>query len=267
MKLQEVISLGIAGNFAHHLEQAGELEEFKDVATDEKGAPKGIFPFYLPNHDSFLGTYPIGEGKLNLPNFKADVHMEPEIAILFDLTYDNKNKIQDIKAIKFIAFNDATIRKEGANKISEKKSWGANSKGIGENWIEIDKFESGGIMDNYRLCSFVKRDGILHPYGIDAPLLGYSYFYEKLQRWIIDKLNNQVDFGPLENISKHLQSCAYPRQALVSIGATAYTEFGENNYLANGDELQVIAYNKNLDTPNTNKSSTKSILVQQVSAS
>ncbi|RUM67346.1 MAG: hypothetical protein DSZ05_02815, partial [Sulfurospirillum sp.] len=64
MELKNVIGLGVAGNFAHHLEQAGELEDFKDVETSEPDAPKGIFPFYLPGSDTFLGFYPIGTDTL-----------------------------------------------------------------------------------------------------------------------------------------------------------------------------------------------------------
>ena len=33
MNLKKTIGLGVAGNFAHHLEQAGELEDFKNVIT------------------------------------------------------------------------------------------------------------------------------------------------------------------------------------------------------------------------------------------
>ncbi len=44
MQLKNAIGLGVAGNFAHHLEQAGELEDFKNVVTCEPDAPKGIFP-------------------------------------------------------------------------------------------------------------------------------------------------------------------------------------------------------------------------------
>jgi len=264
MELKNVIGFGVAGNFAHHLEQAGELEDFKDVVTEEADAPKGMFPFYLPNSDSFLGLYSIGTDSLNLPNYEANAQVEPEIAVLFDLVYDADKRVVNIVAKKFTTFNDCTIRKEGAKKISEKKSWGINSKGIGNKWITIDKFEEGGIMDSYHLCSFVKRDGILHPYGVDAPLLGYSYFYGKLKNWLIDKLNNQKDFGPLENISEHLKNCDYPSQALISIGATAYAEFGENNYLSSGDEVFVIAYNKNEDSSNFDDSKTKIILHQKV---
>ena len=264
MELKNVIGLGVAGNFAHHLEQAGELKDFENVVTAEPDAPKGIFPFYLPNSDSFLGLYSIGTDKLNLPNYEANAQVEPEIAVLFDIIYNDNNQVMDLVAQKFTTFNDCTIRKEGAKKISEKKSWGINSKGIGDKWIDIDKFEEGGVMDNYHLCSFVERDGVLHPYGVDAPLLGYSYFYTKLKTWLIDKMNTQEDFGPLEDISEHLKACSYPTQALISIGATAYAEFGENNYLKNGDEVYVLAYDAMLEGSDFKTSNSKVLLSQKV---
>ena len=264
MQLENTICLGVAGNFAHHLEQAGELKDFENVVTAEPDAPKGIFPFYLPGSDSFLGLYSIGIDKLTLPEYEANAQVEPEIAVLFDIVYDDEKNVIDLIAQKFTTFNDCTIRKEGAKKISEKKSWGPNSKGIGDKWIAIDKFEEGGVMDNYHLCSFVKRDGVLHPYGEDAPLLGYSYFYTKLKTWLIDKMNNQEDFGPLEDISAHLKATHYPAQALISIGATAYEEFGENNYLQNGDEVYVIAYDHRSEDSSLESSAQKIILHQSV---
>jgi hypothetical protein len=264
MKLMDVICLGVAGNFAHHLEQAGELKDFENVVTSEPDAPKGIFPFYLPGSDSFLGLYSIGTDTLELPDYEANAQVEPEIAVLFDIIYDENHKIKDLIAQKFTTFNDCTIRKEGAKKISEKKSWGPNSKGIGNNWIPIDRFEEGGVMDNYHLCSFVKREGVLYPYGVDAPLLGYSYFYIKLKTWLIDKMNTQEDFGPLENIAEHLKATQYPKQALISIGATAYAEFGENNYLQSGDEVYVIAYDHRSEDASINPSSHKIVLHQKV---
>ncbi len=264
MQLKDVICLGVAGNFAHHLEQAGELKDFKNVITAEPDAPKGIFPFYLPGADSFLGLYSIGTDKLNLPHFQSNAQMEPEIAVLFDIIYNDDKNVIDLIAQKFTTFNDCTIRKEGAKKISEKKSWGINSKGIGNKWILIDKFKEGGVMDNYHLCSFVKRDGVLHPYGVDAPLLGYSYFYDKLKIWLVDKMNTQEDFGPLEDIAMHLKDCNYPKQTLISIGATAYANFGEHNYLQSGDEVYIMAYDARTDSSNFEASGTKVILHQQV---
>jgi hypothetical protein len=264
MKLKNVICLGVAGNFAHHLAQAGELEDFKSVVTDETDAPKGIFPFYLPRSESFLGLYSIGTDTLNLPSYVANAQVEPEIAVLFDIVYDERHKVIDLHAQKFTTFNDCTIRKEGAKKLSEKKSWGINSKGIGNKWIDIDKFEEGGVMDYYHLYSYVKRNGELHPYGVDAPLLGYSYFYTKLKIWLIEKMNTQQDFGPLEDIAMHLKDCNYPAQALISIGATAYADFGEHNYLQSGDEVYVIAYDVRSDDSSLTKSESKVMLHQNV---
>jgi hypothetical protein len=243
--MKDTICLGVAGNFAHHLEQAGEVKDFVNVEVEEENAPKGIFPFYLPNSDTFLGVYPISKDTLTLPTYEANAQVEPEIGVFFEVVYDENRKVKDLIAKKFTVFNDTTIRKDGAKKISEKKSWCKSSKGIGSSWIEIDKFEEGGVMDSFHLRSFVIRDGVKHEYGVDAPLLGYSYFYGKLKNWLIDKINNQKDFGPLEDISEHFKACGYPKTLFVSIGATAYAPFGEKNYLKSGDKVIVEAYDKN----------------------
>ena len=262
--LSRAIGLGVAGNFAHHLEQAGELEDFKDVVTEEPEAPKGIFPFYLPGSEGFLGTYCIGTDVLELPKYEANAQVEPEIALWCEIVYDDDKRVVELKPEAFTTFNDCTIRKEGAKKISEKKSWGPNSKGIGDKWIAIDRFEEGGVMDRYHLCSFVRRDGVLHPYGVDAPLPGYSYFYGKLKAWLIEKMNTQADFGPLEDIAAHLKGCGYPTHALISIGATAYAEFGEKHYLQSGDEVYVVAYDATKDSGDLEAGESKVILSQKV---
>ncbi len=262
--MKNTIGLGVAGNFAHHLEQAGELKDFENVITKEENAPKGIFPFYLPKSKGFLGLYPIGDEILELPSYEANAQVEPEVGILFEIEYDKEFKVLGLKAKKFTAFNDCTIRKEGAKKISEKKSWSANSKGIAKDWIAIDKFEEGGIMDNFHLCSFVKRDGELHEYGVDAPLLGYSYFYKKLEHWLIEKMNEQKDFGPLEDIAKHLKNCDYPKEAFICIGATAYADFGEKNYLKSNDEIYVVVYDKRKALADIESAESKIVLHQKV---
>jgi len=241
--LKDVLCLGIAGNFANHLEQAGESKDFIGVETEEKNAPKGIFPFYIPGSNCFLGRFPIAKEELTLPEYEANAQVEPEIGILFEAKYKD-GKVVNLIAKKFTVFNDTTIRKDGAKKISQKKSWSDKSKGIAHHWIKIDKFSKGGIMDSYNIRSFIIRDGKKYPYGEDAPLLGYSYFYDKLVNWLIDKLNNQKDFGPLEDISKYIKQCNYPQEIFISIGATEYEEFGKNNYLKIGDEIIVEAYCK-----------------------
>lgn len=39
------IGLGVAGNFAGHLEQAGEASDFVTVVVRDTSAPKALFPF------------------------------------------------------------------------------------------------------------------------------------------------------------------------------------------------------------------------------
>jgi hypothetical protein len=244
MELNKCIGLGVAGNFAKHLEQAGEATDFLNVAAKE-GAPKGIFPFYLPQTDSFLNVYPLSSERQVIP-IDGNPQVEPEVALYCDITYQN-NRVIGVTPRKFAAFNDCTIRKEGAKKISEKKNWGVASKGVSGHWIDLDHFTPGGLLDNYKLASFVRRKGVLYPYGVDTEVLGYSYFYTNLIEWIVDKLNNQKDQGPLEDFAQLLAQNEYPTHAVIAIGATAYETFGEMNYLQQGDEITVIVYPNSID--------------------
>ena len=50
-----------------------------------------------------------------------------------------------------MAHNDCSIRREGAKKISEKKNWGACSKGTAARGLALDHFRPGGTLDRYRL--------------------------------------------------------------------------------------------------------------------
>lgn len=249
-KYKDFLGLGIAGNFALHLAQAGELEDFKDVITHDEAAPKGLFPFYLPlsvkSAKEILTTYPLSSSTIKLPSQNVNIQAEPEVALICDLTYDSNNKISKITPTHFGAYNDCSIRVAGASKISDKKNWGVNSKGISDNLIKIDSFCSGGVMDNYSICSFLKRDGELSAYGEDVALLGYSYFYEKLSNWIVNQLNTQENFGPLEPLSEYILECGNPNKAIISIGATRYTPYGESTFLKDGDELFVILYDNTI---------------------
>ncbi len=242
----QIIGFGIAGNFAHHLEQAGESADFVDVQVDEEDAPKGIFPTFVPNCHSFLKVNPFSANIIDAIAGK-NIQMEPEVALLCNVIYED-SKIATLTPIRFGAYNDCSIRVEGAKKISHKKNWGANTKGISDNLLDIDTFKDGGVMDNYSLTSFIKRDGKTVQYGENSPLLGYSYFYDKLNNWMVDKLNNQKDTGPLEDLSKLLQTADFPKQLLISIGATRYTEFGETHFLEVGDMLYVVVYNHQNNT-------------------
>ncbi len=240
------VGLGVAGNFALHLEQAGESADFKDVLTEDPNGPKGVFPFYVPGRGGQLGVYPISSDTILLPKEACNVQPEPEVALICDLEYDAQGKVVRIAPKAFGAYNDCSLRKEGAPKISVKKNWGPMTKGLSETLIPIDRFEEGGIMDRYRIASFLRREGMLMRYGEDVELSGYSYFYGKLIGWLQNQIRTQADFGPLEAVGDYLKGAECPKEAIISIGATRYTHFGETNFLQEGDEVIVVVYDNNL---------------------
>lgn len=238
----DVIGLGVAGNFAGHLEQAGEADDFKDLTIADANAPKGVFPFYVPGDgDHFLHVMPIDAERVRLGSDDEKHQIEPEVSLLCDLEYDGERVVKVVPR-RAMAHNDCSIRREGAKKISEKKNWGPSTKGTADQAIEIDRFAPGGVLDGYRIASFLRRDGALHDYGVDSPVSSYSYMYERLLGWLVEKLNDQVDEGPLENIAGWLAVAGRPRRALISIGATRYTGFGETTFLERGDEAIVVVY-------------------------
>ncbi|HIP54072.1 MAG TPA: hypothetical protein EYH11_01210 [Sulfurimonas autotrophica] len=281
-KYANYLGLGIAGNFALHLAQAGELAEFQDIITEDEAAPKGIFPFYLPCEKAIdnirpremLFTYPLSSKRIKLPKEDVNVQAEPEVALLCEIAYDAE-QIKSIVPKSFAAYNDVSIRISGAEKISDKKNWGMDSKGIAEKPIPIDSFTQGGVMDNYSICSFLRRNGKLHAYGENVALTGYSYFYEQLIQWITTQINTQTDFGPLEDIKSYMLPWKQPQNLLISIGATRYTPYGEKTFLQAGDEVFVVVYNHKKhsldDVVNTlekkeYKKNNMSILAQEVYA-
>jgi hypothetical protein len=251
---QNHLGLGIAGNFALHLDQAGEAEDFKDIITADEAAPKGLFPFYLPkkikNAKEILNTYPFSSSTIKLPNDYENIQAEPEVAIVCQLTYKDE-EVESITPTHFVAYNDCSIRKDGAKKISDKKNWGEKSKGMGTNFIHIDKYTIGGVKDSYSIVSFLKRDGEVIQYGEDVEINGYSYLYEQLLEWIKNQINTQKDFGPLEPILEYIKECDYPQDVIISIGATRYTEYGEKTFLKEGDEVFIVLYHKHNDDIDT----------------
>ncbi|OOF35597.1 DUF5718 family protein [Rodentibacter heidelbergensis] len=240
------IGLGVAGNFAGHLEQAGEAADFLQVKTVEAVQPKAIFPFYVPSENlgdyQFLSTYPLSHTEIRFPNDADNLQIEPEIALICDIHYSH-GKVTALLPTHFAAYNDCSIRRPNARKICEKKNWGEESKGISANWLSLDHFNAGGVLDDFHIACFHKRHGVMNEYGIDSPAVGYSYFHQKLLDWIIDRMNNQPDEGPMNNIAALLEAANYPKQAIISIGATRYTDFGEHNFLQIGDTSIVAVYN------------------------
>lgn len=246
---EHFIGLGVAGNFAGHLEQAGEAADFMQVKTAEAVQPKAIFPFYVPSQQlpsdyQFLNVYPLSDSQLRFPHNADNLQIEPEIALICHIEYDKtQQKVTALLPTHFAAYNDCSIRRPNARKICEKKNWGADSKGLASHWIPLDSFQAGGNIDDYRIACFHQRDQQFSEYGIDSRAVDYSYFHQKLLDWIVDRMNNQPDQGPMNDIASLLKLANYPSKAVISIGATRYTAFGESHFLQPGDISMVAVYN------------------------
>lgn len=242
---------GVAGNFTGHLEQAGEAIDFKNIKTAEENAPKAIFPTYIPAGlvvPPFLTVYPFNSQKIIFPKDEIKLQIEPECAVIFDAVWQG-DTLTSLTPVCFGASNDCSIRKQGARKISEKKNWGACSKGFSSNQIAANGFDSGCIFDNYRIASFLIRDNKVYAYGENSAVRDYSYIYKKLTDWMLEKFNGQKDEGTAEDIHSYLIAAGRPQKILVSIGATRYTEWGETNFLQNNDKAVVVVYPEAKYTP------------------
>ncbi|MGL6409379.1 DUF5718 family protein [Aeromonas veronii] len=239
------IGLGVAGNFAGHLEQAGEASDFVAVVVRDTTAPKALFPFFVPDHPGQLGVFPLSDKAIFLPEAAVSgdekVQIEPEVALWCELEYAGKQVVA-IHPRAFGAYNDCSIRRPNAKKISEKKNWGEESKGLAAKLLPLSGFAAGCELDDYRIACYLERDGELHAYGVDSAAIDYSYFHGKLLDWAIDKFNHQQDEGPAEHIQGLLAQAGHPPHALISIGATRYTPFGETHFLKLGDTSCVVVY-------------------------
>ncbi|MBA2347481.1 MAG: hypothetical protein H0V81_04230 [Solirubrobacterales bacterium] len=241
--LRGSFGFGVAGNFAGHLEQAGEAGDFVAVEAAAQ-APKGIFPFYAPGSGTFLETFPVASGRLEKPESDGPVNLqiEPEVALLCRVEYDTAGTVSALLPRAVAAFNDCSIRREGAAKISHKKNWGAASKGLATRAFPVEELAADTA--TLRLACFLRRDGETHAYGIDSAVLGYSYYGEQLLDWMVDRLREQrsADGTPLEDVGALLLGAGCPAEVVVGIGATRYTELGAFTYLDVGDTSVVVLY-------------------------
>jgi len=200
-RLRSWFGIGVAGNFAGHLEQAGEAGDFVNVAADG-GAPKGLFPFYAPGHDSFLSVFPLSHDAIALPSAPdaaARLQVEPEVALACSVSYAADGSVAGLLPFAFGRFNDCSIRLPGAAKIGEKKNWGADSKGVAARFIPLD-----GADPRNRHCRLAP--GLLPPPRRQAPCV----------------------------------RCRQPTVRLFLL--RRYTPFGESTHLRAGDQSVVVVY-------------------------
>nr|WP_321461251.1 DUF5718 family protein [uncultured Vibrio sp.] len=248
----DVLVLGIAGNFAGHLQQAGEAADFAQIEGADLAMPQALFPIYVPaESNSFLTNFPLSHDAIQLPLDVDNLQIEPEVGLLCDVIYDQHGHVVDLLPQAFGAFNDCSIRRPNANKISEKKNWGTASKGIAEAMLPIGSLTRGGEIDQYRIASFHQRGEAFEQYGEDCEISGYTYFYETLLNWIGEQMNQQQDIGPKENIKQMIAEANHPSQVLLALGATRYTPYGESNFLKRGDVSMVVVYDQRSYTPQT----------------
>lgn len=256
--LRDVFGFGVAGNFAGHLEQAGEAADFLTVEA-VPDAPKGLFPWYVPHAaggegpsvPAFLGQFPLSSTTIAVPAGADNLQIEPEVGLLADVAYDAEGHVTALAPVAVGAFNDCSIRRPGANKISEKKNWGAASKGFAATAFAVDDLTPEGPTADYRLASFLVRGGQTSAYGVDSAVVDYSYYGTQLVDWIIERLANQLGSAdtPLEPVGGYLRRAGSPGRVLIGIGATRYTPFGESTYLEPGDESVVVVYDAAVHTP------------------
>jgi hypothetical protein len=244
-ELRTWFGFGVAGNFAGHLEQAGEAADFVNVAS-EGAAPKGIFPWYAPGNDSFLGEFPLSHDSIALPasDTPLNLQIEPEVGLACEVRWQG-DTVTSLVPFALGAFNDCSIRRPNAAKISHKKNWGPASKGLAKQFFDISDLTPDGPTATLRLVCFLRgADGQEHEYGVDSPLLGYSYYGEVLLDWITERLANQKGSPdtPLEDVGALMVGAGHPEKVLIGIGATKYTPLGESTFLQPGDQAIVRVY-------------------------
>lgn len=244
-----LFGIGIAGNFAGHLQQTGEAKALQgDVDTSR---PQALFPFYVTDaSDEYLAVNPYSFDNILLPNDPtARVQMEPEIALVVKVNYLGTTVI-GLEPELMTLLNDLTHRNAVVSKLAEKKNWGLASKGIAKKAWPLTSFSAEDGLGKYRFCSFHRRDGVWSACCHDVSLSDYSYCYEQLISWLIEQLNTQKNEGALHNLTKMIGEAGYPKRMLISLGSSRYTKYGEEHQLQSGDELCAVLYDSTrIDNP------------------
>lgn len=244
--------IGVAGNVAGHMAQAGEAGAESHTAT----MPAGLFVYYAPPHafevhcdrcdKKRLEQFPVTYAVIDYPKLpgSSKVQVEPELGLYVDIVYsEDRTKVLRLVPRRVAAFNDCSIRVlDGASKLSQKKNWGFGSKGISLRSFPIDSFSPGSFVDNLASVSFVKRDDETHKYSVNAPAKNYLLFHEPLLEWIVERINNQVDSASFEPIWPKLVESDLPSSSWIALGAGKYTEWGEQNYIKPKDETVILIY-------------------------
>jgi len=238
---EPLFGIGVAGNFAGHLQQTGEEKGLKGEVDTQR--PQALFPFYVSGaSDCFLNVDPYSFHTLILPTEStAKVQMEPEIALIAKVKYLG-DAILNIEPESMTLLNDATYRNAVVEKLAQKKNWGPASKGVASRVIPVAEFSKSADLDKYRFCSFHGRDDVWNACCNDVSLGDYSYSYEQLLSWLVSQCNAQKDEGALHSVQDLLCQAGYPERILISLGSSRYTSYGENHQLKAEDTICAVLY-------------------------
>ena len=243
--LRSTFGFGVAGNFTGHLEQAGEAVDFEHV--DAAGElPKGIFPWYVPGGETFLGAWPIAADELVVPDPATSpgrIQVEPELAVHCDVVRGDDGAVRALVPRWVAAFDDCSLRRPNAAKISHKKNWGDGSKGLATSGFAVSDLDPDGALATLRLACFLRRGDETHAYGVDSALATYTLTGGPLLAWLVDRLAHQrgSDATPLEDVGALLDASG-ASTVLVGVGASRYEPYGETTFVEADDEAIVVVY-------------------------
>lgn len=255
------LGLAVAGNVAGHMAQAGEAEKTAPAGK----TPAGCFIFYNP-HPEYTGddalreqldrlsVFPVNNSKIDYPRDlegATNVQVEPELALFCLVMYsedeDGKKVVSELVPMKVAAFNDCSIRKlPDSVKLSEKKNWGAHSKGISRHSFPVTDFSKGGPADRFMISSYLKRAGETFPYTVPAYAKNYTMYNQELLDWIVTRMNGQRSECKWDDLPELIAASGYPDQAWIALGAGEYTEWGETNFLQPEDQAVVMVHDSEL---------------------
>lgn len=244
--------LGVAGNVAGHMAQAGEADP--DQAPTEM--PAAVFTFYAPHPHTVdatedeilqrLENFPVTNAVIDFPRQGGNVQVEPEMGLYCDIVYTKDGRsVERLVPRRIAAFNDCSIRQlDGSSKLSEKKNWGFGSKGISLRSFRINSISRGSYVDQLCMASYIKRGDQTFDYSIPAPARNYLLFHDALLDWIVERINTQTDTDKWEEIFPRLVQSDYPVSMWIALGAGEYTDWGNNNFLQPKDETLVLIYDE-----------------------
>jgi len=247
--------LGVAGNVAGHMEQAGEADAPAEGAA-EADKPAGIFTFFAPHPHTPDATdnevlemteqFPVTNAVIDFPQVGGNVQVEPEMGLYVDIVYAKDGQsVERLVPRRIAAFNDCSLRElKGSSKLTEKKNWGFGSKGISVQTIRLNTISKGTFVDQLVLTSYIKRADQIHQYSVSAPARNYLLFHDELLDWIVEQINHQKNEGKFLPIFPDLLASDYPTSMWVAVGAGEYTDWGAKHFLLPQDETVVLIYDE-----------------------